>query len=82
MSRIGNNPINVPEGVTLEILPSKIIVKGKLGELTQDYSDVNIKFECVLRLPRCNLLILMRVTSTVVYNLIFNACYVYSDVKT
>ena len=45
MSRIGNNPINVPDGVTLEILPSKIIVKGKLGELTQDYSDVNIKFE-------------------------------------
>jgi large subunit ribosomal protein L6 len=45
MSRIGNNPINVPEGVTLEILPSKIIVKGKLGELTQNYSDVNIKFE-------------------------------------
>ena len=45
MSRIGNNPINVPEGVTLEILPSKIIVKGKLGELTQDYSDVNIIFE-------------------------------------
>ena len=45
MSRIGNKPINVPDGVTLEILPSKIIVKGKLGELTQDYSDVNIKFE-------------------------------------
>ena len=45
MSRIGNNPINVPDGVTLEILPSKIIVKGKLGELTQDYSGVNIKFE-------------------------------------
>ena len=45
MSRIGNNPINVPDGVTLEILPSKIIVKGKLGELTQDYSDENIKFE-------------------------------------
>ena len=45
MSRIGNNPINVPDGVSLEILPSKIIVKGKLGELTQEYSDVNIKFE-------------------------------------
>ena len=45
MSRIGNNPINVPDGVTLEILPSKITVKGKLGELTQDYSDVIIKFE-------------------------------------
>ena len=45
MSRIGNNPINVPEGVTLEILPSKIIVKGKLGELKQDYSDVIVKLE-------------------------------------
>tara|TARA_S200000501_G_C20656030_1_gene669708 strand:+ start:119 stop:661 length:543 start_codon:yes stop_codon:yes gene_type:complete len=45
MSRIGNNPINVPDGVTLEILPSKVIVKGKLGELTQDYSDVKIIFE-------------------------------------
>ena len=45
MSRIGNKPINVPDGVTLEILPSKITVKGKLGELTQDYSDVIIKFE-------------------------------------
>ena len=45
MSRIGNNPINLPEGVTLEILPSKIIVKGKLGELKQDYSDVKVKLE-------------------------------------
>ena len=45
MSRIGNNPINLPEGVTLEILPSKVIVKGKLGELKQDYSDVIVKLE-------------------------------------
>ena len=45
MSRIGNNPINVPEGVTLEILPARVIVKGKLGELKQDYSDVKVKLE-------------------------------------
>lgn len=45
MSRIGNNPINVPEGVTLEILPTKVIVKGKFGELKQDYSDVKVKLE-------------------------------------
>ena len=45
MSRIGNNPINLPEGVTLEILPSKVIVKGKFGELKQDYSDVKVKLE-------------------------------------
>ena len=45
MSRIGNNPINVPEGVTIDIQPSLITVKGKLGELTQEYSDVEIKME-------------------------------------
>jgi large subunit ribosomal protein L6 len=35
MSRIGNNPINLPEGVTVDIQPTHITVKGKLGELTQ-----------------------------------------------
>ena len=43
MSRIGNNPINLPVGVTIEIQPTKVIVKGKLGELTQEYSDVSVK---------------------------------------
>ena len=42
MSRIGNNPIIVPEGVTVDIQPSEINVKGKLGELTQSYSGVSI----------------------------------------
>jgi large subunit ribosomal protein L6 len=42
MSRIGNNPINVPEGVTVDIQPTQITVKGKLGELTQDYSEVEV----------------------------------------
>ena len=40
MSRIGNNPINIPEGVNIDIQSDKITVKGKMGELTQDYSDV------------------------------------------
>ncbi len=43
MSRIGNNPIKIPEGVTLEIKDKSITVKGKLGELTQSYSDVNFE---------------------------------------
>ena len=43
MSRIGNNPIIIPEGVTVDIQPSKIKVTGKLGELTQDYDEVEIK---------------------------------------
>jgi large subunit ribosomal protein L6 len=37
MSRIGNNPIAVPEGVTIDIQPDVITVKGKLGELSQAY---------------------------------------------
>jgi large subunit ribosomal protein L6 len=45
MSRIGNNPINIPEGVTVEIQPTHITVKGTLGELTQEYSDVDLKME-------------------------------------
>ena len=40
MSRIGNNPITVPEGVSIEISDNKIIVKGKLGEIEQEFSDV------------------------------------------
>lgn len=45
MSRIGKNPVAVPEGVTVEIKDNVVTVKGKLGELTQEYSDVTIKQE-------------------------------------
>ena len=45
MSRIGNDPITIPEGVTIEVQPTQVVVKGKLGELTQEYSDVEIKIE-------------------------------------
>ena len=45
MSRIGNNPISVPEGVTIDIADNAITVKGKLGELTQEYYGVSFKIE-------------------------------------
>ena len=45
MSRTGNNPIAIPEGVTVDIKDNTVTVKGKLGELTQDYSNVTIKVE-------------------------------------
>jgi large subunit ribosomal protein L6 len=45
MSRIGKNPITVPEGVTVEIKDNVITAKGKLGELTQEYSEITIKLE-------------------------------------
>ena len=43
MSRIGKNPVAIPEGVSLDITDNLITVKGKLGELTQEYSTVSIK---------------------------------------
>jgi len=45
MSRIGNNPITIPEGVTVDIQPTQVVVKGKLGELTQEYSEIELKIE-------------------------------------
>lgn len=45
MSRIGKNPITIPEGVTVEIKDNLITAKGKLGELTQEYSEIEIKIE-------------------------------------
>ncbi|MCG2459840.1 50S ribosomal protein L6 [Flavobacteriaceae bacterium F89] len=43
MSRIGNNPIAIPEGVTVEVKDNWITVKGKLGELTQEYSGAKVE---------------------------------------
>ncbi|NKI33214.1 50S ribosomal protein L6 [Croceivirga thetidis] len=45
MSRIGNNPISIPEGVTVDIKDNAITVKGKLGELVQEFSGVDMKVE-------------------------------------
>lgn len=45
MSRIGKNPVAIPQGVTVEVKDNVITVKGKLGELTQEYSDVSVKVE-------------------------------------
>jgi large subunit ribosomal protein L6 len=45
MSRIGKNPISIPAGVTVDVSETVITVKGKLGQLTQDYADVTVKVE-------------------------------------
>lgn len=45
MSRIGKNPISIPAGVTVEVNENIVTVKGKLGQLTQDYADVTVKVE-------------------------------------
>lgn len=45
MSRIGNSPISIPEGTTVEIQDNVITVKGKLGELSQEFSDIQVAVE-------------------------------------
>ena len=45
MSRIGKNPVVIPAGVTVEVKDGIITVKGKNGQLTQEYSDVTVKVE-------------------------------------
>ncbi|MCK7591968.1 50S ribosomal protein L6 [Subsaxibacter sp. CAU 1640] len=45
MSRIGKNPVAVPQGVTIDVKDNVITVKGKLGELSQDFSNVDITVE-------------------------------------
>ena len=45
MSRIGKNPITIPEGVTVDLKDGIVTVKGKLGELTQEVKDIEMKIE-------------------------------------
>ena len=46
MSRIGNSPILLPEGITFEINENVVTVKGKLGELSQEITDdITVKLE-------------------------------------
>ena len=41
MSRIGNNPISIPEGVSVEVNGSIITVKGQKGEMNQTFDGVS-----------------------------------------
>ena len=45
MSRIGKSPVTIPAGVTVNVADGIITVKGKLGELTQEFSEVTITVE-------------------------------------
>jgi large subunit ribosomal protein L6 len=45
MSRIGKNPIVITAGVTVEVANDVVTVKGKNGQLTQEFSDVTVKVE-------------------------------------
>jgi large subunit ribosomal protein L6 len=40
MSRVGKQPIPVPSGVEISVDPTKVVVKGPKGTLTQDYKPL------------------------------------------
>ena len=41
MSRIGNNPISIPEGVSVDVNGDIITVKGKKGQMNQTFDGVS-----------------------------------------
>jgi large subunit ribosomal protein L6 len=46
MSRVGKNPVTVPQGVTVNVMGTTVKVKGKLGETSMTFSeDINIALE-------------------------------------
>ena len=45
MSRIGKNPVVIPAGVTVDLKDGVVTVKGKLGELSQEIKDIDVKIE-------------------------------------
>jgi len=45
MSRIGNSPISIFEGTTVDVKDNVVTVKGKLGELSQSFKDVTVSIE-------------------------------------
>lgn len=46
MSRIGKQPIPIPQGVTVTVTKSNVAVKGKSGELTQAvHPDITVKVQ-------------------------------------
>ena len=46
MSRVGKNPVEVPQGVTIDVVKGAATVKGKLGTLKLDISDeVDVKVD-------------------------------------
>ncbi len=54
MSRIGNNPISIPDGVSIEVNNDIITVKGKNGEMNQAFDGVSFDISADVILVKRN----------------------------
>ena len=54
MSRIGNNPISIPEGGSIEVNKDIITVKGKNGEMNQAFDGVSFDISADVILVKRN----------------------------
>ncbi|MEM6811595.1 MAG: 50S ribosomal protein L6 [Pseudomonadota bacterium] len=84
MSRIGNKPVEVPEGVQMDINGQDVKAKGSKGELTMRvHDDVNVKLEDgkVVLSPRSSSLKAKKLwptMRTLVYNIVVGVTEGYS----
>ena len=42
MSRVANNPVKIPDGVTISLLDNEISVKGSKGSLSVSYTHLTL----------------------------------------
>ena len=85
MSHIGKKPINIPDGVEIDIAQSGLVnVKGKLGEISQTFnSDIIIKKEesvLIVEIPSATKKFkeLHGLTRSLIANMIEGVCNGYS----
>ena len=67
MSRIGKTPVEIPDGVSVDIAGQMVTVKGKLGELSiilTDEVDIGMEDKLITVTPRNNSLMARKMWGT------------------
>jgi large subunit ribosomal protein L6 len=76
MSRIGKNPVEIPDGVTVDVAGQVVTAKGKLGELSiilTDDVDVGMKDKLITVTPRNNTMMARKMWGTsrsIIHNMV------------
>ena len=76
MSRIGKNPVEIPDGVTVDVAGQVVTAKGKLGELSiilTDEVDIGMEDKLITVTPRNNSLMARKMWGTsrsIIHNLV------------